>query len=164
MTATASGFMIRFIAARISACEGRKGAGFGFRSSRMRTSTAVAPFFRAKIGFRSISAISGKSAISFDTFWMIAARACRSTGSAPRTPLRISAPWMPCSIDSASDFEAGARRKVTSFITSTSTPPRPKATSLPKLGSVTAPTRTSCAPSEESIFCTWTPAIRAFLL
>ena len=31
---------------------------------------------------------------------------------------------------------AGARRKVTSLSTSTSTPPRPKATTLPKLGSV----------------------------
>ncbi len=44
----------------MSFCDGRKGAGLGFRSIRMRTSTAVAPFFFAKIGFRSISAISGK--------------------------------------------------------------------------------------------------------
>ena len=43
-------------------------------------------------------------------------------------------------------FVAGARRKVMSFSTSTSTPPRPKATSLPKLPSVTAPTMTSWPP------------------
>ena len=34
----------------------------------MRTSTAVAPFLRAKTGFRSSSVISGKSEINFETF------------------------------------------------------------------------------------------------
>ena len=47
-----------------------------------------------------------------------------------------------------------------SFITSTSTPPRPNATSLPNEGSVTAPTITSCPPF--SICCTWTPSRSAF--
>ena len=49
-----------------------------------------------------------------------------------------------------------------SFSTSTSTPPRPNATSLPKLPSVTAPTITSWPPL--SICCTWTPSILASAL
>ena len=87
------------------------------------------------------------------------ASASRSTGGAPRTPRRISAAAMPSSIDSASSRVAGARRKVMSFSTSTSTPPRPKATSLPKAGSVTAPMMTSCPPV--SICWTCTPSMLA---
>src|ERR1700674_1305960 len=68
----------------------------------MPTSAAVAALFDANTGFRSISEISGKSPISCDTFWMSAASASRSTGSAPRTPLRISAALMLSSMDSAS--------------------------------------------------------------
>ncbi len=56
---------------------------------------------------------------------------------------------------------AGARRNVTSFVTSTSTPPNPNATTLPKLGSVTAPTMTS---RPAAICCTWMPSIRALRL
>ncbi len=97
---------------------------------------------------------------SCETASIIAARASRSTGSAPRTPLSISAAWMPSSIESASSRVAGASRNVTSLSTSTSTPPRPNATSLPKLWSVTAPTMTSCAPVG-SICCTWMPEICA---
>ncbi len=47
-----------------------------------------------------------------------------------------------------------------SLSTSTSTPPRPNATSLPKLWSLTAPTITSCAPVG-SICCTCTPLTTA---
>jgi hypothetical protein len=54
---------------------------------------------------------------------------------------------MPSSIESASSRVTGARRKVMSFKTSTSTPPRPNATSLPKLPSVTAPMMTSWPPA-----------------
>ncbi len=64
---------------------------------------------------------------------MSVASASRLTGSAPRTPLRISPALMLSSIESASSWLVGARRKVMSFSTSTSTPPMPKATSLPKL-------------------------------
>ncbi|MGY3411403.1 hypothetical protein ACVWZV_007516 [Bradyrhizobium sp. GM5.1] len=46
-----------------------------------------------------------------------------------------------------------------SFRTSTSTPPRPKATSLPNEASVIDPTITSVPPA--SICCTWTPSILA---
>ena len=67
---------------------------------------------------------------------------------------------MPSSIDSASSRVAGASRNVMSFITSTSTPPRPNATSLPNDGSVTAPTITSWPPV--SICCTCTPSRSAF--
>ena len=162
MTATAPGFMMRFISRTMSWWLGRYRAGSGFQSQTMRTSAAVAPFGVANTGFKSISEISGKSEMSCETLWMIAASALRSTGSAPRTPLRIGAAAMPSSIDSASSFEAGARRKVMSFNTSTSTPPRPNATSLPNDGSVTAPTITSCPPA--NICCTCTPRIVAFAL
>ncbi len=124
----------------------------------MRTSTAVAPFGVANTGFRSTSLISGKSVTSCETRSMIVASASRSTGCPPRTPLSISAAWMPSSIESASLREVGASRNVTSLSTSTSTPPSPNATSLPKLPSLTAPTITSCAPVG-SICCTCTPVI-----
>src|SRR5216683_1295550 len=90
---------------------------------------------------------------------MFRTRARRLAGSLPRTPLSISWAWMPSSIDSASCLVAGASRKVMSLRTSTSTPPRPKATSLPNDPSVTAPTMTSCPPS--SICWTWMPSILA---
>ncbi len=93
--------------------------------------------------------------MSCDTFSINVASASRLTGSEPRTPFSISAAWMPSSIDSASSLVAGARRNVMSFITSTSTPPSPNATSLPNEGSVTAPTITSWPP--DSICCTCTP-------
>ena len=148
------------MAPRISSCDGRKISFFGVKSTEIRASTAVAPSLVAKIGFRSISWISGKSAIMFETATTTLASASRSTGSAPRTPRSTSAAWMPSSIESASSVLAGARRKVTSFSTSTRTPPSPKATSLPKLGSVTAPTITSCA-WPVSICWTWTPSTLA---
>ena len=92
----------------------------------------------------------------------MSASASRLTGSAPRTPLRISAAAMPSSIDKASSRVAGARRNVMSLSTSTSTPPRPKATSFPNEGSVTAPMMTSWPPV--SICCTWTPSSLAVAL
>ena len=119
---------------------GRKRAGFWSKFTTMRTSAAIAPSSPANTGFRSISAISGKSLTSCDTRTMVSCSASRLTGSPPRTPLSISAAWMPSSIEAASSCVAGARRKVTSLSTSTSTPPMPKATSLPKLSSVIAPT------------------------
>ena len=67
------------------------------------------------------------------------------------------------SIDSASVADAGASRNVMSFITSTSTPPKPNATSLPNEGSVTAPMITSSPPP--AICCTCTPrrsALRSY--
>ena len=93
---------------------------------------------------------------------MMSAIASRLAGSLPRTPLSISWAWMPSSIDSASSLVAGARRKVMSFSTSTSTPPRPNATSLPNDPSVTAPMMTSWPPS--SICWTWMPSILASAL
>ena len=127
----------------------------------MRTSAAIAPAFDANTGLRSISAISGKSATSCDTLRITVASAVRLTGSEPRTPFSTAAAAMPSSIDSASSLVAGASRNVMSFITSTSTPPRPNATSLPNEGSVTAPMITSCPPP--TICCTCTPRICAFL-
>ena len=152
--------MMRFMSRTMSSWLGRKRGGAGLKSTTMRTSAAIAPLLLANTGFRSISAISGKSAISCETFWINAASASRLTGSAPRTPLRISAAAMPSSIDSASSFDAGARRNVMSFSTSTRMPPRPNATSLPNEGSVTAPTITSCPPC--SICWIWTPSKWAF--
>ena len=160
MTATASGFMMRFICRTISSWLGRWRAGAGAKSSTMRTSAAVAVLAVANTGFKSSSAISGKSAINWETFSINAASVSRFTAGAPRTPFSISAAAMPSSIESASSREAGAKRKVMSFNTSTSTPPKPKATSLPNEGSVTAPTMTSCPPL--SICCTCTP--RSFAL
>src|SRR5260370_976949 len=61
----------------------------------MRPSAATAPLFEANTGVRSISAISGKSLRSCDTFWIRAASASRLTGSAPRTPFRRSAALTP---------------------------------------------------------------------
>ena len=126
----------------------------------MRTSAAIAAFAVANTGFRSSSLISGKSATSCDTRSIIGASASRLTASEPRTPFSISAAAMPSSIDSASSCVAGASRNVTSFSTSTRTPPRPNATSLPNDGSVTAPMITSWPPV--SICCTCTPLIVAF--
>ncbi len=162
ITATASGFMIRFMSRTMSSCFGRKRGAGGFQSTTMRTSAAVAPLSSANTGLRSISAISGKSATSCETLRITPASAARFTPLAPRTPFRISAAAMPSSIDSASSFDAGASRNVMSFITSTSTPPRPNATSLPNDGSVTAPMITSCPPP--TICCTWTPASSALRL
>ena len=101
----------------------------------MRTSAAIAPLLVANTGFRSISEISGKSEISCDTFSINVASASRLTGSEPRTPFSISA-----ACDAVEHRQrivacvAGASRNVMSFITSTSTPPRPNATSLPNDG------------------------------
>ena len=69
---------------------------------------------------------------------------------------------MPSIIESASSVLVGASRKVTSLSTSTRTPPRPNATILPKVWSVTEPMITSW-PSV-SICCTWTPRISASAL
>ena len=162
ITATDFGFMMRFIWRTMSSWLGRgRGAG-GAKSTTMRTSAAIALALVANTGLRSISEISGKSVISLETLTMMSAMASRLAGSLPRTPFSISWAWMPSSIDSASSLVAGARRKVMSFNTSTSTPPRPKATSLPNDPSVTAPTMTSWPPS--SICCTWMPSILASAL
>ena len=122
----------------------------------------MAPSLLAKIGFRSISEISGKSLTSWLTRTIRLDSASRLIGSLPRTPLSISAAWMPSSMERASSRVAGARRKVMSLSTSTSTPPMPNATSLPKLLSVTAPTITSWPPL--IICCTCTPTTRASAL
>lgn len=122
-------------------------------------SAAMAPWGVAITGFRSTSAISGKSVTSWETRRICSATAHRSTARAPRTPRRISAARIESSIDAASSAVTGASRKVTSFSTSTNTPPSPKATTFPKAGSVTAPTMTSWPGG--SICCTCTPSIRA---
>lgn len=62
-------------------------------------------------------------------------------------------------MDSASSASTGASRNVTSLSTSTSTPPSPNATTLPNVGSVTAPTMTSSPCGSSSWICT--PSIRA---
>jgi hypothetical protein len=59
MTATAFGFMIRFMSRTMSSCFGRYRAGAGEKLTTMRTSAAMALSFAAKTGLRSISAISG---------------------------------------------------------------------------------------------------------
>ena len=128
----------------------------------MRTSAAVASDLVANTGLRSSSTISGKSLTSCETLTITSASASRFTGSPPRTPCSISAAWMPSSIEKASSRVAGARRKVMSFSTSTSTPPRPNATSLPNEPSVIEPTITSVPPL--SICWTWTPSILASAL
>ena len=122
----------------------------------------MAVFLLAKTGLRSSSEISGKSLTKSLTLTIKFASASRLTGSEPRTPFSISAALMPSSMESASALVAGASRKVMSLRTSTRTPPRPKATSFPKLGSVTAPMMTSCPPW---IICwTCTPKIMASAL
>ena len=159
MTATASGCMIRRMARRMSSRDGRGRGAAASKSARMRTSTAVAPALSASTGLRSISLISGKSCTNCETFSMTVPRVSRFTPAAPRTPRNTAAPAMSSSMPIASWCEVGARRKAASCITSTMTPPMPKATSLPKLGSVTAPTMTSCAAP--SMRCTCTPSIAA---
>ena len=64
MTATAFGFMMRFMSRTMSSCFGRYRAGAGEKSTTIRTSAAIAPSLVAKTGFRSISAISGWSETS----------------------------------------------------------------------------------------------------
>ena len=59
MTATAFGFMMRFMSRTMSSCFGRNRAGAGEKLTTIRTSAAIAPSLVAKTGFRSISAISG---------------------------------------------------------------------------------------------------------
>ncbi|MNL39597.1 hypothetical protein D3C87_1618830 [compost metagenome] len=162
ITATVSGRMMRFICLTICSCVGRYFSGCGEKSTTIRTSAAMAPSLLANTGFRSSSEISGKSVTSCDTRSIMPASASRLAGSAPRTPLSTSAAAMPSSIDSASSLVAGAMRKVMSLSTSTSTPPRPKATSLPNDGSVTAPMMTSWPPV--IICCTCTPMISALAL
>src|ERR1700737_2910829 len=73
ITATAFGFMIRFIWRTMSSWLGRGRGGFGAKSTTMRTSAAIALVLVANTGFKSISAISGKSVISFETLTMISA-------------------------------------------------------------------------------------------
>ena len=69
---------------------------------------------------------------------------------------------MPSTIDLASSGVVGASRKVTSLVTSTSTPPRPKATIFPNAGSVTAPTMTSWTSGPFTSICwTCTPVMSA---
>src|SRR6202165_3937388 len=123
--------MMRFIAVTISSFERGAGRGLDSKSTTIRTSAAIASFLVANTGLRSSSTISGKSLTSRDTLTMTSASAARSMGSPPRTPFSMSWAWMPSSIDNASSLVAGARRKVMSFSTSTSTPPRPKGRSLP---------------------------------
>lgn len=117
-------------------------------------SAATAPSGEAMTGLRSTSAISGKSVTSWDTRRICSASAHRSTGGAPRTPRRISAAPIESSIDFASSAVTGARRNVMSFNTSTSTPPRPKATTFPNVGSVTAPMMTSWPGGTSCCTCT----------
>ena len=113
----------------------------------MRTSAAMAPSLRGEhrvqVHLGDLGEVGDQLGDALDqSRERLAVRPAR----APRTPFSISAAWMPSSIDSASSSVAGARRNVMSFSTSTSTPPRPNATSLPNEGSVTAPTMTSWPP------------------
>lgn len=144
MTATDEGCISRRIEVRISSRVYVR-RGFGTESARIRRmSAATAPSGVAITGLRSTSAISGKSATSWDTRRICSAIAHRSTPARPRTPRRISAALIESSMDSASSALTGASRNVTSLRTSTSTPPSPNATTFPNVGSVTAPTMTSC--------------------
>ncbi len=159
ITATEAGSMRRRMDVRISSRVYRRRAT-GCDSARItRMSAATAPSGVAITGLRSTSAISGKSATSWDTRRICSATAHRSTAACPRTPRRISAARIESSIDSASSGVTGASRNVTSLRTSTSTPPSPNATTFPNVGSVTAPTITSCPCGSNS--CTWTPSMRA---
>jgi hypothetical protein len=158
ITATERGLKMRFICRRISSRGSRSTSGCG-SPMRMRTSAATAPFASAKTGLRSTSTISGMSVTSLPTRSIKLASACLFAGSAPRAPRSTSAALMSSSILSASSPETGASRKVTSFNTSTRTPPRPNAITLPKVGSVTAPTMTSWPPPTSC--CTWMPSIFA---
>ena len=159
ITATARGCMMRVMAARMSSRLGRGRAGAGAKSSSTRTSTAVAPAGVANTGFKSSSAIAGWSSTSCPTLQIRSTKASLSTPGWPRTPSRMAVPAISSNMAAACSRVVGASRKVTSRSTSTSTPPKPNATSLPKVGSVTAPTITSCAAA--SCFCTSTPSTRA---
>lgn len=55
ITAIEAGFMIRFIAVRISSWVNRDGSSAASASTSIRTSTAVAPDAVASTGFRSTS-------------------------------------------------------------------------------------------------------------
>lgn len=159
MTATDEGCISRRIEVRISSRVYVR-RGFGTESARItRMSAATAPSGVAITGLRSTSAISGKSATSWDTRRICSAIAHRSTPARPRTPRRISAALIESSMDSASSALTGASRNVTSLRTSTSTPPSPNATTFPNVGSVTAPTMTSCPCGSNSWTCT--PSMRA---
>ena len=92
ITATAFGFMMRFIAVTMSCLRRAMARLLRARScSTMRTSAAIAPLAVANTGFRSSSEISGKSLTSSLTRTIRLASASRFTGSPPRTPLSISA-------------------------------------------------------------------------
>ncbi len=79
----------------------------------------------------------------WDTATISSASALVSTAGRPRLPRSQGAKPTRSSISSASAAGMGARAKVTSRESSTSVPPRPNATRLPKVGSRVAPTMTS---------------------
>ena len=115
----------------------------------MRTSAAIAPLFgrehRVQVHLGDFREVGDELRHVLDhrrERVAIDRRRRRARPSASRRPRcrRASTARRPC--------VAGARRNVMSFSTSTRTPPRPNATSLPNAGSVTAPMITSWPPCE----------------
>jgi hypothetical protein len=64
MTATAFGFMMRFMSRTMSSCFGRNRAGAGEKLTTIRTSARLRRPWSQRRGSRSISAISGLSEMS----------------------------------------------------------------------------------------------------
>src|SRR5690606_18465915 len=117
-----------------------KRSHYFFPFGTISASTATAPSGRTMNGLTSIvSILSAFSAAKTDSFESASASAAISAGGAPRTPSSIARPAISSIIRWASSTPKGARRNVTSFSTSTKTPPRPNITAGPKTGSQTTP-------------------------
>ena len=155
-TAIAFGLNIRFIDAEdLLLGVDRRTVSSWAKSTMKRASTAVAPSAVASTGLRSTSVISGKSATSSETAWMMSAMPLDVDARPAADPAQDLGRPMPSTMSSASSPETGARRNVTSRSTSTRMPPRPNVTTGPNDGSLIAPTSTS-VPSG-SICWIWTP-------
>ena len=74
----------------------------------------------------------------------------------PRLPLSREYPRISSIISCASERVMGMERKLTSFKTSTNTPPRPNIRTGPKVGSFATPTMASIPVG--AIFCTEMPS------
>ena len=104
--------------------------------------------------------VSELSAAKIDNLEIAFANASMSAGGAPLAPSSTARPLISSIIRCASSGPNGATRNVTSFSTSTKTPPNPNITVGPKTGSFVTPKTVSIPPG--IISATMMPSILAF--
>jgi len=113
-------------------------------------SATTASLWLAITGLKSIS-FSLSLSISLAAFRITLARAFLLTGFPPLTPSSTMWPLISENISRTSFSVIGNSLKVTSFRTSTNTPPSPNIMTAPNWGSIFPPTMISVYPS--SFFC-----------